>query len=181
MTTTQETKILCDDMKKLHQSIEEQLDNLEKDTNITSKSNFMIAQNWESINSILGLSAVIISGIVTILGAMTALKGMEDVQHIFNFASTILASIITVVGSILTFLKPSERAGRYREFGNKQKALRNRIRIYRNVILAQEKYTSIAIEKLEEFNKDKDTLNSDNPPISLSVYLKIKKEIKPSE
>jgi hypothetical protein len=124
--------------KVIRSAIADQLQKLEDDTDRTAASDFRVAQRWERINSILGLSAVAVSGLVTVLSASTSVKGMEGWSTEFLFLSTILASAATVVGSVLTFLKPSERAGRYREFGNKQKALRNRIRIHRPVIMRQE-------------------------------------------
>jgi hypothetical protein len=165
------------DENKIREAIISQLQKLEDDTDLTAASDFRVAQNWESINSTLGLSAVAVSGIVTIFGAAASVKGMEGWQPTFTFGSTILASAATVIGSVLTFLKPSERAGRYREFGNKQKALRNRIRIYRSVIMSQDGSLSTPTDKLVEFATEKDALNSDNPPIPRSAFLKASKEV----
>lgn len=118
-----------------------------------------------------------ISGAVTIISAATSMKGWESSQDILILFSTILASAATVVGSVLTFLKPSERAGRYREFGNKQKALRNRIRLFRTVSIHQVLDQEKAAQQLLEFSQEKDALNSDNPPIPRRAFKVASKEI----
>src|SRR4051812_26785277 len=50
--------------------IREQLKKLEDDTDLTAASDFFMAQWWESKNTQLGLSTVVVSGIVTVLGAI---------------------------------------------------------------------------------------------------------------
>ena len=154
-----------------------QLQKLEDDTDLTSASDFRMAQKWESTNNLLGLITIIVSGIVTVIGAVSSLKQLSDIQPFFTIASTVLASIATVIGSVLTFLKPSERGGRYREFGNKQKMLRNRIRIYRTVQMLQDNSANGPPEQLVAFNLEKDSLNSDNPPIPRSAFITASKEV----
>jgi hypothetical protein len=154
-----------------------QLQKLEDDTDLTSASDFYVSQNWESLNTYLGLTTVAVSGVVTIISAAASVKGLEAWQPYFTLSSTILASGATVIGSVLTFLKPSERGARYREFGNKQKALRNRVRIYRSVKMEEDTTITGPSEQLSAFSVEKDTLNSDNPPIPRSAFLVASKEV----
>lgn len=162
---------------ELRTAIAAQLQKLEDDTELTSASDFRMAQRWEATNNRLGLTTVIVSGIVTVIGAVSSLEKFTDVQPLFIIVSTLLASIATAIGSVLTFLKPSERGGRYREFGNKQKMLRNRIRIYRTVQILQDDSSTGPTEQLVAFNLEKDALNSDNPPIPRSAFVTASKEI----
>lgn len=157
--------------------IARQLHKLEDDTDLTSASNFYVSQRWESLNTYLGLGTVGVSGAVTVIGAAASVKGLEGWQPYFTLSSTILASTATVIGSVLTFLKPSERGARYREFGNKQKALRNRIRIYRTVKMEEDATIKGPSEQLSAFSVEKDTLNSDNPPIPRPAFLVASKEV----
>lgn len=158
----------------------EQLSKLETDTGRTAASDFAVAQGWEKWNTRLGFAIVITSGAVSIITAMLSAKTSAPVLPI-NQAwplgiSTMLASLTAVVGSILTFLKPAERASRYREFGNKQKSLRNRIRVYRTVSIS---FSASEVEKhdaLQAFLLEKGALNSDNPPIPRWAYVRTLKE-----
>ena len=150
----------------LRSEISRQLKNLEDDADLTSASDFYVSQTWDSRNTRLGLSTVCVSGAVTIIGAAASIRGLEDWQTYFIALSTILACAATVIGSVLTFLKPSERGARYREFGNKHKALRNRIMIYRTVNMEEDASLKGLSDKLAAFSTEKDILNSDNPPDS---------------
>jgi hypothetical protein len=162
--------------QSLRSEISRQLKNLENDADLTSASDFYVSQKWGSLNTRLGLSTVCVSGAVTIIGAAASVKGLEDWQTYFTALSTILASAATVICSVLTFLKPSERAARYREFGNKHKALGNRIRIYRTVNMEDVPLKGLP-EKLAAFSTEKDNLDSDNPPIPRNTLLMASKEM----
>src|SRR5207247_1629340 len=122
----------------LRSEISRQLKNLEDDADLTSASDFYVAQKWDRLNTRLGLSTMCVSGAVIVIGAAASIKGLEDWQTYFTAVSTILASAATVIGAVLTFLKPSARGARYREFGNKHNALGNRIRIYRTVNIEED-------------------------------------------
>ena len=162
---------------EIRQSIENQLQKLEDDTDLTSASDFRMAQRWGSINTRLGLIIVLVSGIITTTGVYASVGDFQDMQRYFTLSVTVLASIATVVGSVLTFLKPSERGEQYREFGNKQKALRNRIRIYRSVLMKQEPSVERPSEQLVAFGQEKDALNSANPPIPRSAFRTASKDM----
>jgi hypothetical protein len=161
----------------LRSEISRQLKNMEDDADLTSAIDFYVSQKWDSLNTRLGLSTVCVAGAVTIIGAAASIKGLEDWQTYFTAVSTILASATTVIGAVLTFLKPSARGARYREFGNKHKALGNRIRIYRTVNMEEDRTPKGLSEKLAAFSAEKDILNSDNPPIPRDAFLIASKEM----
>jgi hypothetical protein len=150
-------------------SIEEQLQKLEDDAELASVSNFCLAQRWDAVNTRLGLMIVLFSGALTGIGAYASVGDFAAFQKYYTLASTVLAAAATVVTSVLTFLKPSARSATYREFGNKQDALRNRIRLYRAVLMKQDPSVERLSEQLVAFGQEKDTLNSDNPPIPHSA------------
>ena len=161
----------------LRSEISRQLKNLEDDADLTSASDFYVAQKWDRLNTRLGLSTMCVSGAVIVIGAAASIKGLEDWQTYLTALSTILASAATVIVSVLAFLKPSQRGARYREFGNKHKALSNRIRIYRTVNMEEDGYLKGLSEKLAAFSTEKDILNSDNPPIPRDAILIASKEM----
>ena len=161
----------------LRSEISRQLKNLEDDADLTSASDFYVAQKWDRQNTRLGLSTMCVSGAVIVIGAAASIKGLEDWQTYLTALSTILASAATVIVSVLTFLNPSQRGARYREFGNKHKALSNRIRIYRTVTMEEDGYLKGLSEKLAAFSTEKDILNSDNPPIPRDALLIASKEM----
>lgn len=153
----------------IRQSIEDQLQRLEDDAELASASNFCMAQRWEAMNTRLGLIIVLFSGTLTGIGAYASVGDFESFQKYFTLASTVIAAAATVVASVLTVLKPSARGCSYREFGNKQAALRNRIRLYRSVLMKQDPSVERLSEQLVSFGQEKDALNADNPPIPRSA------------
>jgi hypothetical protein len=161
--------------------IQEQLKKLEKDCDLTSGSDFFMEKQWENWNLKLGIATVILSALVSVIGAVSALDYFKASEEYFLLGSTLLASIGTVLGSVLTFLKPSERAARYREFAIKQKNLRNRIRIYRTVHAPKEPEWTKSAEQLASFNMEKDALSSDNPTIPTVAYENSRLAIKAKE
>jgi hypothetical protein len=161
----------------LRQSIEDQLQRLEDDTALTAAGDFAMARRWETINTRLGLTIVIASGTVAIISAATSLSDLAQFQRYLTLAMTVLAAIATVVGSVMTVLRPSLRGGQYREFGNKQKALVNRIGIYRSVLMKQDPSVERLSDALVAFGHEKDGLNSDNPPIRRSALRSASKDM----
>ncbi|MCM2439665.1 DUF4231 domain-containing protein [Agrobacterium vitis] len=157
-----------------------QIQKLERDTETTSASNFAVAQRWELYNICLGVTIVILSACATALGAISASEGISSdptVQSFLIVFSTVISSAAAVLGSILTFLKPSERAARYREFGNKQKSLRNRLRVYHSVTINFADDPKERHAALRKFLTEKDALNSDNPPIPRWAFKQASKDI----
>jgi SMODS and SLOG-associating 2TM effector domain len=149
----------------IRQSIEDQLQRLEDDTELTSASDFAMAHRWDAINTRLGLIIVVTTGVIAAIGAAASLTDLLPYQRYFTLATTVLAALATVIASVLTFLKPSQRGGQYRDYGNKQEALRNRIRIYRSVLMKQDPSVERLSDQLMAFGQEKDGLNSDNPPV----------------
>jgi hypothetical protein len=154
----------------IRQSIEDQLQRLEDDTELTSAGDFSMSQRWAAVNTRLGLIIVLTTGVVAAIGAAATLTDLQAYQRYFTLASIVLAAIATVIASVLTFLKPSERGGQYRDFGNKQEALRNRIRVYRSVLMKQDPSVERLSEQLVAFGQERDGLNADNPPIPRSAF-----------
>jgi hypothetical protein len=159
--------MIVDDIR---QSIEQQLQRLEDDTELISASDFAMAQRWDATNTRLGLIIVVTSGAVAAIGAAASLTDLQPYQRYFTLATTVLAAVATVIASVLTFLKPSERGGQYREYGNKQQTLRNRIQIYRSVLMRQDPSVERLSDHLMALGQERDGLNSDNPPVPRWAY-----------
>ena len=84
----------------IRQSIEAELQKLEDDSDLTSASDFSMAQRWDAINTRLGLAIVVASGIVAAIGASASLADLQQYQRYFTLSSTVLAAIATVIASV---------------------------------------------------------------------------------
>jgi hypothetical protein len=143
------------------------IDNARKianDCEYSASSNFALGTYWDAWNLRLGLSAAIFSALAAInIDTMIATNAHHSpITSVVGFFAAISASV-------LTFLKPSEKASVYREFGNKYRSLRNRSRIFISIdCLVTPEYT-LEYEKLrgalDALLKEKEDLNFDNPVI----------------
>jgi hypothetical protein len=161
-----------------------QLETLEAAADMTAASDFRVAQRWEAWNIRLGVAVVLASAAVTALGA-TGSAGLKlpvgiDAAVVVP-AMTVLGSLAAVLASVLTFLKPAERASQYREFGNKQASLGNRIRLYRSVSIFYAVDDQAVHEQLVAFVGEKDALNSDNPPIARWAFARAARDLEARE
>jgi len=135
------------------------IDNAQKvanDCEYSASSNFALGKYWDTWNLRLGLSAAILS-------ALAALVGKTDLSGVP--IAGVVAFLAAISASVLTFLKPSEKASIYREFGNKYRSLRNRSRVFISIdCLVMPEYEELRA-RLDSLLKEKEDLNLDNPVI----------------
>jgi hypothetical protein len=131
------------------------------DCEYSAASNFALSRRWDRWNLFLGSSAAILSALAAISIDKSNLPGF-----IAGFPITGTAAFFAAIfASVLTFLKPSEKASIYREFGNKYRALRNRSRVFISIdCLVTLEYEKLRSE-LDALLKEKEDLNLDNPVI----------------
>jgi hypothetical protein len=137
------------------------IDNAQKiadDCEYSASSNFALGKYWDTWNLRLGLSAAILS-------ALAALVGKTDFDLPGVPVTSAVAFLAAISASVLTFLKPSEKASIYREFGNKYRSLRNRSRVFISIdCLVKPEYKKLR-GTLDALLKEKEDLNLDNPVI----------------
>jgi hypothetical protein len=131
------------------------------DCEYSAASNFALGRRWDRWNLFLGSSAAILSALAAISTEKLKLPGF-----IADFPVTGTAAFFAAISaSVLTFLKPSEKASIYREFGNKYRALRNRSRVFISIDCRLPlKYKELR-GGLDALLKEKEDLNLDNPVI----------------
>jgi hypothetical protein len=148
-------------------------DEIAKDCEYSASSNFELGKYWDSWNLRLGLSAATLSALAAIS------SGRED---FFSTSGSPLPSIVALLAaisaSVLTFLKPSEKASIYREFGNKYRSLRNRSRVFVTIdCLVTAEYEKLRAA-LDALLKEKEDLNLGNPVIPKWAYEEAHRSIK---
>lgn len=85
--------------------------------------------------------------------------------------------LVTALTTVLTFLKPSERAELHRSAAGQYQALRNQTRVFREIELAGGVVSAVAQDKLVGFSKTRDELNTSCPAIPRCDYELAKKDI----
>jgi hypothetical protein len=153
-------------MNELTTKIASEAARIEEDTEHSMKGHYNAADRWARYHLWLGLSAATFAAI-----ASTA------AFNLYPEVAGILASISTALTTVLTFLKPSERAENHKAIAGQYLALRNRTRIFREIELDNEIDISAAKKFLIELSSGRDDLNHRAPSIPRQDYERARSDI----
>lgn len=121
---------------------------MEEDCTHSGKSHFNASARWSFWHYALGIPSVVLS---TAAGAAF----FKDFP-IFAGSMTLCVAVLT---SLMTFLKPGERAEEHKNAGDQYLALRNSSRVFREIELAGELSDEAAVEALKGLTCRRDELN----------------------
>lgn len=139
---------------------------IEEDSEHSGKGHFNAGERWGRYHLYIGLPAALIA----------AIAGAAAFKDCPELAGS-LALLSTALTTVLTFLKPSERAEMHKTSGGHYLTLRNQTRIYREIELANGLEEVAAKARLMELAGTRDELNTTSPGISRCDYEKAKKDI----
>lgn len=139
---------------------------IEEDAEHSMKGHYNAADRWSRHHLWVGLPAAILAAVA---GA-AAFKQLPEVAGI-------LAILSTALTTVLTFLRPSERAENHKAVARQYVALRNRTRIFREVELTDGLEMTAAKQRLLELAAARDELNQSALGIARKDYEKAKHDI----
>lgn len=139
---------------------------VEEDTEHSAKSHYNAAARWARYHLWLGLPSAVIAA----LGGAAALNSLPEVA----VGLALLSSALTTV---LTFLKPSERSEIHKTVAGHYHALRNRIRLFREIDLVDGIDPGSAKERLFALAMERDELNQSSPMPARCDYELAKQDI----
>lgn len=129
-------------------AIRAELERIEEDCIHSGKAHFNAGTRWASYNYFLGLPSVVLS-------ALAGTAFFNDMPEIAG----IMSAVVAVLTSLMTFLKPSERASTHKGSGDQYLSLRNDARVFREIKLDHACDEQAAIAGLDEFTKRRNELN----------------------
>lgn len=153
-------------MNELTQKLVEECRRIEEDAEHSSKGHYNAGDRWGRYHLFLGLPAAIVA----------AIAGAAAFKDYPELAGS-LALVSTALTTVLTFLKPSERAEIHKSAGSQYHALRNRTRIFREIELSDGLDAETAKKRLLELARIRDELNAASPGIPRRDYEKAKQDI----
>lgn len=153
-------------MSELTQKLVAECHRIEEDAEHSSKGHYNAGDRWGRYHLFLGLPAAIVAAIA---GA-AAFKDCPELAGSLAFLSTALTTV-------LTFLKPSERAEMHMSVGSHYHTLRNQTRIFREIELSDGMDGETAKKRLLQLARIRDELNAASPGIPRCDYEKAKKDI----
>lgn len=143
-------------------------DRVEEDALFSSKGHYNAVLVWQWTHRLLGIVAAVGSA----LAATAVLRGWgRDLAIGF-------AALSTVVSVVLTTLKPNELSERHQRAGDRYLAIKNRIRIFRNIDLLNADATADdAVAEIKSISEELAVTASGAPVIPRRAYNKAKREI----
>jgi len=153
-------------MSELISKLAAEAQRIEEDTEHSFKGHYNAAARWARYHLWIGLPSALLAAIA---GA-AAFKDQPELAGALAFLSTALTTV-------LTFLKPSERAEMHKAVAGQYQALRNQARIFREIGLTDDLAADAAKARLFELAKTRDELNQSSPAIARRDYELAKKDI----
>ena len=157
------------DLKSL---IIQEADKIEEDCTFSAKGHMNAAAIWRKVNYILGISA-------TMLAASAGSSASNFV--ISPEYAPMLAFLATIITAILTFIKPEEKADLHSKSGSNFNALKNDVRIFKDIDTAQTEDTDILAGRLKDFSNKRNKFNNESLSISYLAYRLAKRGIEKGE
>lgn len=153
-------------MNGLITKLADEASRIEEDTEHSFKGHYNAAARWSRYHLWIGLPAALVAAVAG--GA--AFEGHPE------WAGA-LALVSTALTTVLTFLKPSERAEIHKAVAGQYQALRNQARIFREIGLLDGMTAQEAKSSLFELSTARDDLNQRAPSIARSDYELAKQDI----
>jgi len=154
----------------LKSSIQVELLRIEEDCNHSGKAHFNAGARWTRYHYWLGVPSV----------ALSALASTAFVTDYGNIGG-IMSAIVAILTSLMTFLKPSERAAIHKGSGDQYLTLRNDARVFREIKLLCACDETTAVAGLDEFTKRRNELNQASAQVSTRDFLKARHGIDSGE
>lgn len=129
-------------------AIQAELQRIEEDCIHSGKAHFNAGDRWARYHYWLGIPSVVLSA----LAGAAFFKSYGDIAGI-------MSAIVAILTSLMTFLKPSERAAAHKGSGDQYLTLRNDARVFREIRLAHACDEQAAIAGMDEFTKRRNELN----------------------
>lgn len=128
--------------------IKAELERIEEDCVHSGKAHFNAGVRWAKYHYYLGLPSVVLSA----LAGAAFFKDHGDIAGL-------MSATVAILTSLMTFLKPSERAAAHKGSGDQYLTLRNDARVFREIRLACACDDQTALAGLDEFTKRRNELN----------------------
>ncbi len=151
-------------------AIEAELERIEEDCIHSGKAHFNAGDRWARYHYCLGIPSVILS----------ALAGAAFFKD-YGGVAGVMSSIVAVLTSLMTFLKPSERAAAHKSSGDQYLTLQNDARVFRQIRLHHVCDEPAAIAGLDEFTKRRNELNQASAQFSRADFELARKGINQGE
>jgi hypothetical protein len=145
-------------------AIREEASRIEEDATYSSCGHFEASKPWAHLNLWLGIP-------VTVAAAISGVTALQDQPTV----ASLIAFAVAAGTAMMTFLAPRERHKLHADCGNAYSALRNEVRMFQNIECQLGASLDDLHERLKEFAKRRDELNTAAPIIPESAFKRARK------
>lgn len=139
---------------------------IEEDATYSSCGHFEACKPWAHLNLWLGIPVTAVAAV----GGVAALKDQPA-------AASLIAFAVAAGTAMMTFLAPRERHKLHADCGNAYSALRNEVRVFRNIESQLGSQITELHKRLHEFAKRRDELNATSPIIPERAFKRARRGI----
>lgn len=143
---------------------------VEEDAIHSAKGHYNVADRWRYVHLWIGIPNAILA----------AIAGVSAFQEATVTAGC-LAAVVAAVTAVNTFLNPGDRSSTHRRCAGEYLALRNRSRIFVNIVSRSAACDEDINQRFEELTAKRDDLNATSPQIPEWAFKRAKKGIDAGE
>ena len=136
----------------------------------SSKGHYNDSARWRHVHLWIGIPNAILA----------ALAGVSAFQGSDVLAGS-LAIAVAAISALVTFLNPGDRSSTHKRCGSEYHSLRNRSRIFTNIVLRKCASSEELDARFEELVMKRDDLNATSPQISTWAFKRAKAGIDAGE
>lgn len=145
---------------------------IEEDTTYSSKGHYNSAAIWEFRHNLLGIGLAVLSAV----GAVIAISSIAN----NNAIAAVVATAVAGFSAVNTFLNPSERAAKHRQYGSELNAVKDSARRLRTISIHTNSPARLT-QKIDHLAAEKARLNLSAPPILAKAFKDARKGIEEGE
>lgn len=145
---------------------------IEEDAIHSAKGHFNASMYWRRIHFWIGIPA-------TICAAIAGASALAAFQY-HEVIAGVLSIVATILSALATFINPNQKAEIHQTSGTYFSALKNKIRLFYNIEIAQLDDLK-ATREIKKYGNERDDLNKKSPEISTRAFNKAKNGIDQGE
>ncbi|MFH1560278.1 MAG: SLATT domain-containing protein [Chloroflexota bacterium] len=156
----------------VRQHLEQEALRIAEDSNYSGRGHLQAAIPWSRVHLFLQMTIVLLSAGSGMLALIWGERG--DTYIVW---AGVLALLAALLAGISASLKAEQRANLHLQAGNEYLALKNNVRLYREIVLLTGTVASELIRELTHLSTERDAINRRSPQIPGWAYKRAKKGI----
>ncbi len=153
-------------MSELITALKNEADRIQEDAEMSAKGHYNASEKWRKRNLWIGIPTSILTAVVSVISYAD-----------FPFVAGMLAMLSAISISVMTFLNSSEISQKHKASAGYYHALRNQVRIFKEIELLGNTDENLLEKRLLELAAERDQLNHLSLVIPRKEYERAQKDV----